>query len=142
VTVRSACRDTLQWLISLSLPYRVHKRPHCGMEPSAAFSFWSAGLLERPYRLVRGPLRHDGKARGHSVLGVFLRFQITDFDVFGVFLFFCLQPFLFFFLVLVVCCVSDTEQQFVDHLRRSFARFKSATGRTRCGELCAHLLDF
>src|SRR5438477_8481817 len=38
-----------------------------------------------------------------------------------------------------------------DHLRRSsatadsscgeFARFKSATGRTRCGELCAHLLE-
>ena len=29
----------------------------------------------------------------------------------------------------------------VDHLRRRFARFKSATGRTRCGELCAHLLQ-
>src|SRR4029077_20646611 len=29
----------------------------------------------------------------------------------------------------------------VDHLRRRFARFKSATERTRCGELCAHLLD-
>ena len=29
----------------------------------------------------------------------------------------------------------------LDHLRRRFARFKSATGRTRCGELCAHLLD-
>jgi len=39
----------------------------------------------------------------------------------------------------------------VDYLRRrsatadsssgEFARFKSATGRTRCGELCAHSLD-
>ena len=29
----------------------------------------------------------------------------------------------------------------VDHLRRRFARFKSATGRTRCGELGAHFLD-
>ena len=29
----------------------------------------------------------------------------------------------------------------VDHLRCRFARFKSATGRTRCGELGAHLLQ-
>ena len=29
----------------------------------------------------------------------------------------------------------------VGHLRRRFARFKSPTGRTRCGELCAHFLD-
>jgi hypothetical protein len=28
-----------------------------------------------------------------------------------------------------------------DHLWRRFARFKSATGRARCGELCAHFLD-
>ena len=26
------------------------------------------------------------------------------------------------------------------HLRRGFARLKSATGLTRCGELCAHFL--
>jgi hypothetical protein len=29
----------------------------------------------------------------------------------------------------------------VDHLRRGLARFKSATGRTRCGELCAYFLQ-
>ena len=29
----------------------------------------------------------------------------------------------------------------VGQLRRRFGRFKSATGRTRCGELCAHFLD-
>ena len=34
------------------------------------------------------------------------------------------------------CCLG-----IVDQLRRSFARFKSPTGRTRCGELGAHLLD-
>ena len=28
----------------------------------------------------------------------------------------------------------------VDHLRRRSARLKSATARTRCGELCAHFL--
>ena len=35
----------------------------------------------------------------------------------------------------------DAALGIVDHLRRRFARFKSATGRTRCGELHAHLLD-
>ena len=29
----------------------------------------------------------------------------------------------------------------VGHLRRALARFKSATGRTRCGELGTHFLD-
>ena len=28
----------------------------------------------------------------------------------------------------------------VDHLQCRLARFKSTTGRTRCGELCAHFL--
>ena len=45
----------------------------------------------------------------------------------------------------------DTVLGIVDHLRRrsatadsssgEFAPFKSATGRTRCGELSVHLLD-
>ncbi len=29
----------------------------------------------------------------------------------------------------------------LNRLRREFVQFESATGRTRCGELCAHLLD-
>ena len=46
---------------------------------------------------------------------------------------------------------ASTALGIVDHLRRrsapadsfcgEFARFKSATGRTRCGEPCAHFLD-
>jgi hypothetical protein len=32
-------------------------------------------------------------------------------------------------------------RRIVDHLRRRFAGFKSATGRTRCGELCAYFLQ-
>src|SRR4029077_20860139 len=38
-------------------------------------------------------------------------------------------------------CVRERGLGIVDHLRRRFARFKSAAGRTRCGELCTHFLD-
>src|SRR6266702_210767 len=43
--------------------------------------------------------------------------------------------------LLIVVDRSRRRSTTADSSGGEFARFKSATGRTRCGELCAHFLD-
>ena len=69
-----------------------------------------------------------------TALGVFLGFQVTDFDLFS---FFSLCHFIFLFVLVIcsLCCVSGTEEHLMPDLNILFWNQVVETNQFICGAL-------